>query len=164
MSKRITVRGGTAELSRLIGITQRRINQLAEDKIITRQPEGDFILPEAIAEFYSFKFQNEEAVDYMAEKAKHEAAKRQLAEIELAKRRNEVHEAEDVEAVMTDMLVNLRSQLLGIPTKMAPILANRDQGFVDKALTDEIQSRLAELSEYNPTVFTEVSADEEEND
>lgn len=163
MSKKITVRGGTAELAKLIGITQRRVNQLAEDKIITRQPEGDFVLPEAIAEFYSFKFQNEEAIDYMSEKAKHEAAKRQLAEIELAKRRNEVHEAEDVEYVMTDMLVNLRSQLLGIPAKMAPILANRDKDFIDKALADEVQTRLAELSEYNPTIFIEVNADEEEN-
>lgn len=161
MSNKITVRGGTAELAKLIGITQRRINQLAEDKIITRQPEGDFILPEAIAEFYSFKFQNEEAVDYLAEKAKHEAAKRQLAEIELSKRRNEVHEAADVELVMMDMLTNLRSQLLGIPAKMAPVLAGQEKGFVDKALTDEIQARLTELSDYSPTMFTEVSADEE---
>lgn len=161
MSKKITVRGGTAELAKLIGITQRRINQLAEDKIITRQPEGDFILPEAIAEFYSFKFQNEEAVDYLAEKAKHEAAKRQLAEIELSKRRNEIHEATDVELVMMDMLTNLRSQLLGIPAKMAPVLADQDKGFIDKALTDEIQARLTELSDYSPTMFTEVSADEE---
>lgn len=161
MSKKITVRGGTAELAKLIGITQRRINQLAEDKIITRQPEGDFILPEAIAEFYSFKFQNEEAVDYLAEKAKHEAAKRQLAEIELSKRRNEIHEAADVELVMMDMLTNLRSQLLGIPAKMAPVLADQDKGFIDKALTDEIQARLTELSDYSPTMFTEVSADEE---
>lgn len=160
MTKKITVRGGTAELAKLIGITQRRINQLAEDKIITRQPEGDFILPEAIAEFYSFKFQNEEAVDYLAEKAKHEAAKRQLAEIELSKRRNEIHEAADVELVMMDMLTNLRSQLLGIPAKMAPVLANQDKGFVDKALTDEIQARLTELSDYSPTMFTEVSTDE----
>lgn len=117
MAQKIEIRGNTGELAKLLNITQRRVNQLAEEKIITRQPEGDFVLPEAIAEFYSFKFQSDEAIDFMAEKALHEKAKRELAELELQKRRNEVHDAADVELVMTDMLTNLRSQLLGLPAK-----------------------------------------------
>ena len=154
MAKKIEIRGNTGELAKLLNITQRRVNQLAEEKIITRQPEGDFVLPEAIAEFYSFKFQSDEAIDFMAEKALHEKAKRELAELELQKRRNEVHDAADVELVMTDMLTNLRSQLLGLPAKMAPQLANRDKAFIDQALTDEIHARLTELSDYSPEMFT----------
>lgn len=154
MAKKIEIRGNTGELAKLLNITQRRVNQLAEEKIITRQPEGDFVLPEAIAEFYSFKFQSDEASDFMAEKALHEKAKRELAELELQKRRNEVHDAADVELVMTDMLTNLRSQLLGLPAKMAPQLANRDKDYIDQTLTDEIHSRLAELSDYSPEMFT----------
>lgn len=154
MAKKIEIRGNTGELAKLLNITQRRVNQLAEEKIITRQPEGDFVLPEAIAEFYSFKFQSDEAIDFMAEKALHEKAKRELAELELQKRRNEVHEAADVELVMTDMLTNLRSQLLGLPAKMAPQLANRDKDFIDQTLTDEINARLTELSDYSPEMFT----------
>lgn len=154
MAKKIEIRGNTGELAKLLNITQRRVNQLAEEKIITRQPEGDFVLPEAIAEFYSFKFQSDEAIDFMAEKALHEKAKRELAELELQKRRNEVHDAADVELVMTDMLTNLRSQLLGLPAKMAPQLANRDKDFIDQALTDEIHARLTELSDYSPEMFT----------
>lgn len=147
MAKKIEIRGNTGELAKLLNITQRRVNQLAEEKIITRQPEGDFVLPEAIAEFYSFKFQSDEAIDFMAEKALHEKAKRELAELELQKRRNEVHDAADVELVMTDMLTNLRSQLLGLPAKMAPQLANRDKDYIDQTLTDEIHARLTELSD-----------------
>lgn len=154
MAKKIEIRGNTGELAKLLNITQRRVNQLAEEKIITRQPEGDFVLPEAIAEFYSFKFQSDEAIDFMAEKALHEKAKRELAELELQKRRNEVHDAADVELVMTDMLTNLRSQLLGLPAKMAPQLANRDKDFIDQALTDEIHARLTELSDYSQGMFT----------
>ncbi len=153
MGKKIEIRGNTGELAKLLNITQRRINQLAEEKIITRQPEGDFVLPEAIAEFYSFKFQSDEAIDFMAEKALHEKAKRQLAELELQKRNNEVHEAADVELAMTDMLTNLRSQLLGLPAKMAPQLANRDKDYIDQVLTDEIHARLTELSDYSPDMF-----------
>lgn len=153
MAKKIEIRGNTGELAKLLNITQRRVNQLAEEKIITRQPEGDFVLPEAIAEFYSFKFQSDEAIDFMAEKALHEKAKRELAELELQKRRNEVHDAADVELVMTDMLTNLRSQLLGLPAKMAVQLANRDKDYIDQALTDEIHARLTELSDYSPGMF-----------
>lgn len=154
MTKKIEIRGNTGELAKLLNITQRRVNQLAEEKIITRQPEGDFVLPEAIAEFYSFKFQSDEAIDFMAEKALHEKAKRELAELELQKRRNEVHDAADVELVMTDMLTNLRSQLLGLPAKMAPQLANRDKDYIDQTLTDEIYARMTELSDYTPEMFT----------
>lgn len=154
MAKKIEIRGNTGELAKLLNITQRRVNQLAEEKIITRQPEGDFVLPEAIAEFYSFKFQSDEAIDFMAEKALHEKAKRELAELELQKRRNEVHDAADVELVMTDMLTNLRSQLLGLPAKMAPQLANRDKDYIDQTLTDEIYARMTELSDYSPEMFT----------
>lgn len=154
MVKKIEIRGNTGELAKLLNITQRRVNQLAEEKIITRQPEGDFVLPEAIAEFYSFKFQSDEAIDFMAEKALHEKAKRELAELELQKRRNEVHDAADVELVMTDMLTNLRSQLLGLPAKMAVQLANRDKDYIDQTLTDEIHARLTEISDYSPEMFT----------
>lgn len=154
MAKKNEIRGNTGELAKLLNITQRRVNQLAEKKIITRQPEGDFVLPEAIAEFYSFKFQSDEAIDFMAEKALHEKAKRELAELELQKRRNEVHDAADVELVMTDMLTNLRSQLLGLPAKMAPQLANRDKDYIDQTLTDEIYARMTELSDYTPEMFT----------
>lgn len=154
MAKKIEIRGNTGELAKLLNITQRRVNQLAEEKIITRQPEGDFVLPEAIAEFYSFKFQSDEAIDFMAEKALHEKAKRELAELELQKRRNEVHDAADVELVMTDMLTNFRSQLLGLPAKMAPQLANRDKDYIDQTLTDEIHARLTEISDYSPEMFT----------
>lgn len=154
MAKKIEIRGNTGELAKLLNITQRRVNQLAEEKIITRQPEGDFVLPEAIAEFYSFKFQSDEAIDFMAEKALHEKAKRELVELELQKRRNEVHDAADVELVMTDMLTNLRSQLLGLPAKMAVQLANRDKDYIDQTLTDEIHARLTEISDYSPEMFT----------
>ncbi len=164
MARKQELKGTGVELARLLCITDRRVRQLVTDGIITKQPEGDYLLPEAIAEYYAFKYKPDEAVDYMEEKALHEKAKRALAELELAKRRNEVHDAEDVQIVMVDMLTNLRSQLLGLPTKMAQQLAERDAGYIDKALTKEIEERLSELSDYSPTMFNmEAAADEEEN-
>ena len=104
----IVPRGSGAELARLLGITDRRVRQLADEEILTREPEGDYLLPEVIAEYYAYKYKTDESVDLMKEKALHEKAKRELAELELAKRRNEVHDAEDVHIVMVDMLTKLR--------------------------------------------------------
>ncbi len=164
MAKKIIPRGSGAELARLLGITDRRVRQLTEQSVLTRQAEGDFVFPDAIEEYYAYKYKNDEEVDYMAEKALHEKTKRELAELELAKRRNEVHDAEDVQIVMVDMLTKLRSQLLGLPTKMAKLLTERDAGFIDAALTKEIEERLKELSDYSPMMFSEeAGGDEEEN-
>lgn len=147
-------RGSTADLAELLMITTRRVNQLVAEEVINREPEGDFVLPTAIAAYYEYKNSDSDETKYLEEKAWHEKAKRQLAELELQKRKNEVHEAADVELVMTDMLTNLRSQLLGLPAKMAVQLANRDKDYIDQTLTDEIHSRLAELSDYSLGMFT----------
>ena len=164
MAKKIVPRGSGAELARLLGITDRRVRQLADEEILTREPEGDYLLPEVIAEYYAYKYKTDESVDLMKEKALHEKAKRELAELELAKRRNEVHDAEDVQIVMVDMLTKLRSQLLGLPQTMAKLLAERDASYIDAALTQEIEERLKELSDYSPTMFSEEAfGNEEEN-
>ena len=164
VAEKIIPRGSSIGLARLLGITDRRVRQLTEQGVLSRQAEGDFIYPEAIEEYYAYKYKSNEEVDYMAEKALHEKTKRELAELELAKRRNEVHDAEDVQIVMVDMLTKLRSQLLGLPTKMAKLLAERDASYIDAALTQEIEERLQELSDYSPTMFSEEAfGNEEEN-
>lgn len=152
-------RGSAADLAALLQITSRRVNQLVDEEVLSREAEGDFILPAAIAAYYEFKFADKGETDYLAEKALHEKAKRELAELELQRRRNEVHDAADVELIMTDMLTKLRTQLLGLPAKMAPQLANRDKDYIDQALTDEIYNRLTELSDYNPDMFRTMAGD-----
>lgn len=148
-------RGSSADLADILMITTRRVNQLVDEEVLAREPEGDFILPTAVAAYYEYKYADKDETTYLTEKARHEKAKRELAELELQRRRNEVHDAADVEMIMTDMLTNLRTQLLGLPAKMAVQLANRDKDYIDQALTDEIQSRLTELSDYSPDMFVE---------
>lgn len=147
------IMGSAQDLAEMLRITSRRVNQLAGMHVLTRDEENRYDLPSNIDAYFKYKYTSQEDVDYGREKAMHEAAKRRLAELELAKRNNEVHEAKDVEFVMTDMLTNLRSQLLGIPAKMAPVLAGQDEAHIMSALTDEIQSRLTEMSDYRPDMF-----------
>ena len=145
-------RGSARELAELLGISERRVNQLVNEEVLHREIEGDFALTMAIASFYENKYSSKD--DYWSEKALHEAAKRKLAELELAKRQNLSHDAADVERVMTDMLSKLRSQLLGIPAKMAARLENQSRSVIMTELSKEIKSRLTELSDYNPEIFS----------
>jgi len=145
-------RGSARELAELLGISERRVNQLVNEEVLHREIEGDFVL--TIASFYENKYSSKDEDDYWSEKALHEAAKRKLAELELAKRQNLSHDAADVERVMTDMLSKLRSQLLGIPAKMAARLENQSRSVIMTELSKEIKSRLTELSDYNPEIFS----------
>lgn len=155
------LRGDVKMLSRLLGISVRRINQMIKNEgKITKEPEGDFILQKAISEYYIAKYKKDD-VDYSHEKALHERAKRKLTEMEVRKRANELHEAADVEIVLTDMLVNLRTKLLGIPAKMAIQLAERPKEEIEELLTKEIEFLLLEVKDYKPTMF-EMSGEGEE--
>lgn len=155
------LRGDVKMLSRLLGISVRRINQMIKNEgKITKEPEGDFILKKAISEYYIAKYKQDD-VDYSHEKALHERAKRKLTEMEVRKRANELHEAADVEIVLTDMLVNLRTKLLGIPAKMAIQLAERPKEEIEELLTKEIEFLLLEVKDYKPTMF-EMSGEGEE--
>lgn len=153
MAKKKILTGSSADLADLLKITQRRTNQLADEKVLTRQPEGNFNLPDAIAEFYAYKYKESKSLDLITEKALHEKVKRENAELDLQERRHELHRASDVELVMSDMLVKLRTRLLGIPMAMAPRLAGLSKGKIADMLNKEIESALMELKDYSPTMF-----------
>ena len=163
MARKKILRGSSADLANLLQITQRRTNQLADEKVLTRQPEGDFILPAAIAEFYSHKFKQQKNIDFITEKALHEKVKRENAELDLKERKHELHNAADVELVLSDMLVNLRTRLLGIPATMALKLVGLTKGEIADALDKEIESALMELKDYTPTMFDDAGKGEQEH-
>ena len=109
----------------------------------------------SVQAYTSFKGKSESdnELDYMAEKAKHEKGKRELSALRLAKEEGRAYDAATVELVMTEMVSNLRTQLLGLPSKLAPILNGADRDRIYDVLTQEIEEKLAELSGYRPDMF-----------
>ena len=95
------------------------------------------------------------------ERAKLVRAKRKNEEYELQLKENKLHAAEDIEAVMTDMLVNFKSRLMAIPSKLAPVLCKKtDKAEIFALLKDHIDEALMELSDFK-TAFGERAKDEE---
>ena len=65
------------------------------------------------------------AIDYNQERAKLVRAKREKEELELRQQKGELHEAEEISALVTDMLMRFKARLMAIPAKQSPILSKK---------------------------------------
>ena len=79
--------------------------------------------------------------------------KRQITEIKLQLIKGQVHKAEDVEAVMTDMFTKFRSKMTALPSKLAKKLEGKQRAEIQRILKEEIDNALVELSNYNAADF-----------
>ena len=80
-------------------------------------------------------------------------AEAEIAEMELAKVRNQLVIVEDVVKAWTDTLANLKAKLTNIPSKAAPIVASEsDAGVIQAMLADLMNEALEELSNYDPKI------------
>ncbi len=153
------------EMAKALGISQQRVSQLLAENVVVTDDKGSVLVVNSLKNFYQSRTPaSTEAVDYMEEKARHEKAKRELAEQKLAKLEGRLYNASTVELVMTEMLSNLRTQLLGLPAKLAPILDGRKKEEIYTTLTKEIEDKLMDLSEYTPELFTQELIEDEAGD
>lgn len=146
----------------ILGVTDRQIRNLANDGMIPKMANGSYDLVFALNSYINnlkvnqreekAEIRDEEA--YQKERTLHERAKRQKAELQLGQMRGDLHTSQVVEMVMTDMLSRLRSKLLALPTKIAPIIiARNDIATVEGILQNEIYEALSELKDYEPEDF-----------
>lgn len=85
-------------------------------------------------------------------------------ELDLAVKKGELHRSEDIEKVMTAMLINFKSRLSAIPAEEADKLAAMtDKAKIFLYLNDKIKEALNELSDFEG-MFKEEIKDEEGND
>lgn len=153
----------SAALEKIIGVSDRRIRQLAEENIIIRAAKGRYKLMDSVTNYIlTLKVQMEAnnadsldgEIDLEEERAIHERVKRHISELKLQTMKGELHKSEDVERVMMDMLASVRAKLLSMPTKLAPILVSRsDIDFVRNTINREVMEALNELKDYNPKEF-----------
>ncbi len=151
-----------AVLGDMFGVTDRRIRQMAEEGIVVRAAKGRYKLVESIknylltlklaAEGVGMELADGE-INFDEEKALHERVKRHISELKLQVMKGELHKAEDVQIVMMDMLVAFKTKIMGIPSKAAPILENREAVFIKERLTKEVIEALNELKDYDPKAF-----------
>ena len=139
-------------LAKALNLTQPRINQLIEEGVIIRDdkdPSGGVMVFRSLQNYFSSKALSPEdsEVDFWAEKARHEKAKRELTELKLQERQGELYEAETVERVLADLLTDFRNKLLGIGHKLASQLENLPAAQICDIIDAEVIANMKELAE-----------------
>ena len=141
------------QMSAALGLGTTRINQLIDEGIIVRDEtsrSGQVMLFESLRNFFLSRNANlgngADTVNFWHERGLHEKAKRELAEVKLAKTRGELYEASMVENVLSEILTNFRSKLLGLPSKYASQLNGKSRSEIYDILTGAIEENLTELA------------------
>lgn len=150
------------DLADLFGYTRQRIDQLLDDGIIVKRSRGKYAVWESIKGLILHRetrkknqWDGENGGGYEEHRARLTGAKADVAEIAAAIAKGQAHDAGAVEAVWTDMLMNCRSKLLAIPTRLAPKIRKApDLTVVKDLLENAITEALNELASYDPTVVT----------
>lgn len=155
-------------IARHLDLTPKRIKQLTDKGILAEFKPGLYDREKARVDYIRYlrdkNPDTEENIDYQTERARLVRAKRQNEEMDLAVKNGELHKAEDIERVMTAMLINFKSRLSAIPAEQAPkLLEKKDADSIAKLLTKEIKKALLELSDFQ-TLFCEVIKEDEESD
>lgn len=136
--------------------------QMAEEGIIVRAAKGRYNLVDSLKNYIlSLKLAVDSndsdnpdgELNFEEEKALHERVKRHISEMKLQTMKGELHKADDVRHVMTDMLSSFKTRMMNIPAKVAPVLEDRDAGYIKERLTSEVTEALNELKDYNPADF-----------
>lgn len=138
-------------------MTERNVRTLRDKGVLTEYKPGLYNLETATRQYINFlrkKNPNaEEKVDYNTERAKLVRAKREGQELELQLRKNEVHTTEDVESVMTDMLIRFKTRLIAIPAKLSPIFTQKTEEVeIFRLLKAAVDEALEELADFDATL------------
>lgn len=152
-------------VARFLDLSERRVRQLRDEKIIEEAAPGLYDLKATNHKYINYlrkkNPESDENIDYNTERAKLIRAKRQKEEAELKLMEGRLHEAEVIETVMKDMLVNFKVRLMAIPAKLSPVVAKKtDRAEIFKMMKAQIDESLEELADFETVFGKEDEADE----
>ena len=146
----------TSELALVLGITGRRIRQLAEDGQLEKINQGKFNLCNSVQKYISFTQKgNLDEEDIKLEKLKRssevalKASKAQIAKLEAAELQGKMHRSEDVAAMTEDLIYTMRQMLVAIPGRCSVDTATAETpAETAEIIRREIYKAMEILAEY----------------
>lgn len=139
----------TAELAMLLGLTTRRVNQLAEDGVMVRIGHGEFDGPASIQAFVAQAANRVKDKDAQIDKEREEARlKKEQAdhwELKNARLRNELLPIDEVVRVWSEQISYVKSGMLSVVPRVRQriSLSNEDAEFIDQ----EIRKAMTKLAD-----------------
>lgn len=157
-------------IANLFGVSVRRVQQYTQDGVIsTVETNGrrKYDLVKTVQDYVNYwkaKATNQEKSqkdsrnesDKLDAEVRLKNAKAEMAELELEELRGTLHSAEDVEAVMSDHVLLIRSMLLAMPGRLAVDVCNaKTPAEAADIVKKECSAMLEQLAdyEYDPDVY-----------
>lgn len=149
----------TTELACVLGITGRRIRQLAEDGVIDKVKKGRFNLSDSVQKYNLFSSSNMTQEELEAEKRIAKAkvtaeitiktSKAKIEKLKADELEGKMHRSEDVEAMTTDLVYAIRGMLIALPGRLAVDVADvNNAAEVSEIIKKEVYAIMRELSQY----------------
>lgn len=151
-----------AEFSRIRGVTRAAVTIAIKKGIIEQEPDGKLILEKASLQWdantdptkkrnYTNKENrpdpNKAQEDWNVSRARRESALATLAELELAEKQESVLNAEETETTIIELCRTTRDRILGIPKRVAPMVAGLDdERKIARLIHDELETALKGLT------------------
>lgn len=155
----------TTELARVLGLSVRRIQQMAQDGTVPPATKGRFRLNDSVQRYITFITGNQLSEDEQKmEKTRKSAevqikvAKAAVAKLEASEMQGKMHRAEDVQAVTEDMANTLRGLLIALPGQLAVDCNNADSAAECAAIIKKGVHRIMNEMckyKYDPEKFAE---------
>lgn len=151
-------------LANILGVTDRRIRQLAAEGVLIKIGDNRFDTIDSMNRFYKNQLDkyskgNATEEELLKERTLHEQAKRKKTELELYALEGVLHPEDRIKDEIGEMIVNCKSKLRVVAVKVA---AKYNPKMTIAELTDlissEVDEALTELSDYDRCRF--ISADE----
>ena len=138
-------------ISKLLKLSERRVQQLAKDNIIPKAERGKYDLVSSVHGYIDF-LKAKAGGDFTAEevlknKNKLLKAKAEIAEIEKQKATGELIPKEEVKRTWLELVHKIKQKLLSIPNKVAPVVVTvKNINEIKLILQDKLYEALYEIT------------------
>lgn len=152
------------ELASILGLSKRRIEQMAQDGTIAAVSRGRFPLGESVQRYIKFISNPMDEADIKLEKTRRQsevtikASKAIIAKMEAEELKGNMHRSEDVAAMTEDMIYTIRGALLALPGRLAMDVAAVDNAAeASEIIRKEVYEIMRELAgyQYDPAKYEE---------
>ncbi len=167
MADKITINTevSTTELASILGLTGRRIRQLAEDGVIDKVKDGRFNLSKSVQGYISLQrkdklSEEEEKLEKVRRQSEVtlKASKAQIAKLEAAELQGKMHRSEDVAAMTEDLIYTIRAAIVALPGRLAmDVVTAETAAEASEIIRKEVYKVMKELAayRYNPKKYEE---------
>lgn len=137
---------GSRELAEMLGLSVQRVNQLAKEKIITKEGRS-YDLFVVISEYIQYKGATDETINYNYQRARHEKLKADRVELEILERRQILVPHDMLNQAVQKLLAEVKSNVRALPQRVSgKVRRAKTEADVKSVLTAEINKMLNSIA------------------